>query len=294
MDELVIDNLVYIPSKKAAAITGYAKDYVGQLCREGRIEAKLVGRSWYVLESSVREHRFGKISASPSPVPSAPVPESPVTEEEMPTQSEEDQAPASQPLAEEVWESPRYTAEPVEEVFSSSPTYLTNTTDIHEPAPQSQIEEVQSAWQEWFSKNEGVRSSVEPIEEPAPEPVKEVDYEEPQEEVKNEVEEMESAPVQVSIMRTREPVRSVDMVSNQEYFRPQTQSARPARTRIGKSQRKAKRGQNVALKAVFVGLIILTVAVTIIGTGSLEAVNPSWAGNSSAIDYLAGVKSIEK
>jgi hypothetical protein len=59
MDELTLDDKKYISSKQAAKITGYAKDYVGQLCREGRVQARLVGRSWYVLESSIKDHRFG-------------------------------------------------------------------------------------------------------------------------------------------------------------------------------------------------------------------------------------------
>jgi hypothetical protein len=59
MDELIIDEKRYISSKQAAKVTGYAKDYVGQLCREGRVQAQLVGRSWYVLESAILDHRFG-------------------------------------------------------------------------------------------------------------------------------------------------------------------------------------------------------------------------------------------
>jgi hypothetical protein len=51
MDELTLDDKAYLSSKRAAQVTGYAKDYVGQLCREGRVEARLVGRNWYVLES---------------------------------------------------------------------------------------------------------------------------------------------------------------------------------------------------------------------------------------------------
>ncbi len=58
MDELTLHGEIYISSKKAAKITGYTKDYVGQLCREGRITAQLVGRNWYVHESSIRKHRF--------------------------------------------------------------------------------------------------------------------------------------------------------------------------------------------------------------------------------------------
>lgn len=60
MDEVTIDDRKYVSSKQAAKITGYAKDYVGQLCREGRIPSRLIGRSWYVLESAIQDHRFGK------------------------------------------------------------------------------------------------------------------------------------------------------------------------------------------------------------------------------------------
>jgi hypothetical protein len=59
MDELVIGDKKYLSSKQAAKVTGYAKDYIGQLCREGRVPARLVGRSWYVLESALKDHRFG-------------------------------------------------------------------------------------------------------------------------------------------------------------------------------------------------------------------------------------------
>jgi|GEM_PF-502388 len=57
MDELVVDGEKYISSKRAARLSGYAKDYIGQLCRAGKIEAKMVGRSWYVKESAIKDHR---------------------------------------------------------------------------------------------------------------------------------------------------------------------------------------------------------------------------------------------
>ncbi len=65
MDEITLDDKKYVSSKQAAKLTGYAKDYVGQLCREGRVQARLVGRSWYVLESSIKDHRFGTQQAHP-------------------------------------------------------------------------------------------------------------------------------------------------------------------------------------------------------------------------------------
>jgi hypothetical protein len=58
MNELTLDGKTYVSSKRAAEMTGYAKDYVGQMCREGRVEARLVGRNWYVLKSGIEKHRF--------------------------------------------------------------------------------------------------------------------------------------------------------------------------------------------------------------------------------------------
>lgn len=57
MDELVVDGEKYISSGRAARLSGYAKDYIGQLCRAGKVDAKMVGRSWYVKESAIKEHR---------------------------------------------------------------------------------------------------------------------------------------------------------------------------------------------------------------------------------------------
>jgi hypothetical protein len=88
MDELIIDEKKYISSKQAAKVTGYAKDYVGQLCREGRVQAQLVGRSWYVLESAILDHRFG------ADAPQAATSESKDADAEAPA----------------VWQPPRYEA----------------------------------------------------------------------------------------------------------------------------------------------------------------------------------------
>lgn len=67
MDEIIIEEKKYISSKRAAKITGYAKDYIGQLCREGRVPARLVGRGWYVLETAIQDHRFGYKNEPPVP-----------------------------------------------------------------------------------------------------------------------------------------------------------------------------------------------------------------------------------
>jgi hypothetical protein len=131
MDEITFDDKTYVSSKRAAQITGYAKDYIGQLCREGRVGARLVGRNWYVLESSIREHRFG------AEAPKA----------------------ADKPVEVEntAWESPTYASETV----SSLPTASSVVKMAHELAREAVVEpvldhsntvqEMQSAWQDWFS-----------------------------------------------------------------------------------------------------------------------------------------------
>lgn len=58
-ESLEFDGVRYISSKRAASLVGYTKDYVGQLCRAGKVRARLVGRSWYVSEESIRQHKLG-------------------------------------------------------------------------------------------------------------------------------------------------------------------------------------------------------------------------------------------
>ena len=43
----------FISTRQAARLTGYTSDYVGQLCRAGKVDSKMVGRSWYVSEESI-------------------------------------------------------------------------------------------------------------------------------------------------------------------------------------------------------------------------------------------------
>lgn len=57
MDTVVHDKKEY---KKLAVLAdefGYTTDYIGQLCRAGKVEARLVGRAWYVLPESLKLHK---------------------------------------------------------------------------------------------------------------------------------------------------------------------------------------------------------------------------------------------
>ncbi len=126
MNEILIEDRKYISSKRAAEITGYAKDYIGQLCREGRVPARLIGRSWYVLETAIHDHRFGEQRIE--------------TEDSSQTIS-----PASALQA--TWESPRYESSQVE----AFPPHKTNE---YAPADMQAQDEVsrnlQDSWRAWF------------------------------------------------------------------------------------------------------------------------------------------------
>lgn len=56
-NELIFEGKKYISAKRASQITGYNSDYIGQLCRKGSLECRLVGRSWFVEEKSLSEHQ---------------------------------------------------------------------------------------------------------------------------------------------------------------------------------------------------------------------------------------------
>jgi hypothetical protein len=56
-DAVQIGDGEYIPSKRAAQISGYSQDYIGQLCRAGLIEAKRIGGLWHVALDSLYKHK---------------------------------------------------------------------------------------------------------------------------------------------------------------------------------------------------------------------------------------------
>jgi hypothetical protein len=59
-DSLMLEGTQYISSKRAADLTDYTKDYVGQLCRAKKVDAHLIGRNWYVSEEGILAHKRGE------------------------------------------------------------------------------------------------------------------------------------------------------------------------------------------------------------------------------------------
>jgi len=57
MNSIILDGVTYVKAKDIAKKYHYTTDYVGQLCRSGKINCHLVGRSWYVSEDSLNVHK---------------------------------------------------------------------------------------------------------------------------------------------------------------------------------------------------------------------------------------------
>ncbi len=129
MEEIIIEGKKYIPSKQAAKLTGYAKDYVGQLCREGRVPARLVGRSWYVLESAIKDHRFGNQEKDTKEAKHTTKDQLPVKKDEV--------------SVSDTWDSPQYEALEVETLPSLQKDFL-------EDVPEKKHNDLHSVWGEWF------------------------------------------------------------------------------------------------------------------------------------------------
>lgn len=60
MDTIVFDGVDYVKASVAAKHFNYTSDYIGQLCRSKKINARLVGRTWFVNIDSIVEHRKNK------------------------------------------------------------------------------------------------------------------------------------------------------------------------------------------------------------------------------------------
>ena len=60
--EVFFNNQKYISAKEAGFLTGYSKDYIGRLCREGIVVSKRIGKAWYVEENSLLDYKDSPIS----------------------------------------------------------------------------------------------------------------------------------------------------------------------------------------------------------------------------------------
>lgn len=282
MDELTIDNKTYISSKKAAEITGYAKDYIGQLCREGHVEARMVGRSWYVLESSIRAHRFGAEAISPASVP-----------EEKPVE------------ATSTWEQPTYSVEPVPSM--PVPTRPQPEQPVAEPVMTSEtLTDMQSAWKEWFAQKQDTFIETPEIidarEEEAEMPV-EVPVE-VQEEAVSIHPIHDEAPAYEEIEEEAEPVMIHHVAEEPAYEAPvrveevedvilTKQERKRAMAARNRSRRKTVIGP-VIVRALLIVIMFVAVCITAIGTGYATRFMGSGGMFAPIYDYLGGTSTFSK
>lgn len=57
MKEVIINGVEYLPASALTKQFRYTTDYIGQLCRAKKVDAQLIGRSWYVNPISLAEHK---------------------------------------------------------------------------------------------------------------------------------------------------------------------------------------------------------------------------------------------
>lgn len=60
MKTIEINGVKYSKASEVAKDFGYTSDYIGQLCRGKKIDATLVGRTWYVNKDSLKKHKSGR------------------------------------------------------------------------------------------------------------------------------------------------------------------------------------------------------------------------------------------
>lgn len=271
MEEMEIDGKKYLSSKQAAKVTGYAKDYVGQLCREGRVEAKLIGRSWYVYEKSIREHRFGVeevIETADTSIAQTDNHKEEVVENITDETSEITNKQAT-------WEQPTYTPEVASEVVP-----LTSITKQQEEVEKKvDVTEMQEAWRSWFESLPQKESQPAEIESSA---------------VDENLEEEEEVAVPVHIVSEPqiEPQRAV-------YSDIQPISI-PAKTELGdepvavrsKGSRpyvtQTKEKSWLAYKALSIAVIIIAISFTLVAVGVITPLTNHTTDKPAILDFISG------
>lgn len=64
MDTVILDGVTYVKASVAAKNFRYTSDYIGQLCRAKKVDARLVGRTWFVNTDSIKEHKQNKFKVT--------------------------------------------------------------------------------------------------------------------------------------------------------------------------------------------------------------------------------------
>lgn len=243
MEELLIEQKKYVSSKRAAQLTGYAKDYVGQLCREGRVPARLVGRSWYVLESAIQDHRFkdGEEVQKPKKI-----------------------AADSPEKLSSSWKTPHYEPVTAEELPSINrlervQSAAESETKVAKEEPGA-IEHLHDAWQAWFDHVANHKPAAEDSvgKEIASEEVFDDEKDEKQEEVDVQV------PIRAVYHPELKPPQPSEMLRSQKAeIESSTEESEEEEVQIAISRVSPLRYMQV----VGIFIAVLTMGLAVIGSG---------------------------
>lgn len=66
MEQVTLGGVEYVKASVIAKRFRYTSDYIGQLCRGRKVDAQLVGRTWYVNPRSLEAHRSGRYEVQKS------------------------------------------------------------------------------------------------------------------------------------------------------------------------------------------------------------------------------------
>ncbi len=256
MDEILIADQKYVSSKRAAEITGYAKDYVGQLCREGRVEARLVGRNWYVREAAIRDHRFNTEDAVEAP--------------KLTTERRSDDLPSA-------WKAPVYSTEDAN--FLPPVSHIQPEPATPTPQTQDSAQDMQTAWQEWFTHKKQQPATE---EESAPEPVliEEEPTSPPEEEMKIHINRLEEEPVEAEPILEPE----VEMIEEAKPIMPMVLETRPVRG--------AKPRASIFASVLLLLIAIGTIGISLLAVGAIDL--SELKGIPASVHYITGSTVISK
>lgn len=243
MDEILIGEKKYVSSKRAAKMTGYAKDYIGQLCREGRVPARLVGRSWYVLETAIQDHRFGD------------------QKNEQDTKVEVATSPTTS-----TWEAPHYEASSVDVLPSVNRLrHASDESGVDSSAGEEGTDDestvtqrLQDSWRAWFDH---VGTNTEQDAPIAPENEEKMEQEEPIIEEK----EKEDSDVSVPIHVIYEPPPKELLPSSTDYSYEQYEQRV-----VSKEERGGIRLMERIVKTVVVLSAAILLILAIVGSGYFD------------------------
>jgi|SRR3989344_2578562 len=264
MDELLIEEKKYVSSKRAAKMTGYAKDYIGQLCREGRVPARLVGRNWYVLETAIQDHRFGTTDI----------------------QSEEnEQSTTPESATSNKWESPRY--ESTTDEFLPSVNRLktpeTGSTDENSEEVKDS-ERLQDTWKTWFDRVADTETYIPTVENIEKEKETEIKTE-----VVEKIEEEEPIDVPIHTIYRQPPEellprsRSINLA--EKHSNEDEEEELVTKYKAHKERKEWSMASVIAIQMFSVLLALIVASLAVVGSGYLD----EYIISSSQVRIISGV-----